>query len=287
MFFFFFFFKQKTAYEMLRSLVGSEMCIRDRYDTVDTRVKALKTIAEQATGGMQLMYIEILNEISLPQVFLWMQEKTLFGEVSLLFNPQPGVHFTASDMVRNLILSCYMDRTLEDQEGIFRTLWIEPFDSRFGSPADFDRFLAAFIDAKYKRTRGDEGAPPGGLGRVEEAVAVSNDTLLMPPPPHRPQSQCRSRHVGATEKLILQITKGQNPQKIEGLLLYGKYVSLMEEINEGAIRDVAAQNETEDNIERDAAVSRQIELSVQALVEELKAFYTVFSSRVDGCLIEL
>eukprot|EP00658_Telonema_sp_P-2_P064426 TRINITY_DN5340_c0_g1_i10.p1 TRINITY_DN5340_c0_g1~~TRINITY_DN5340_c0_g1_i10.p1 ORF type:complete len:135 (+),score=33.85 TRINITY_DN5340_c0_g1_i10:77-481(+) len=28
-FVFFFFFKQKTAYEMLRSLVGSEMCIRD------------------------------------------------------------------------------------------------------------------------------------------------------------------------------------------------------------------------------------------------------------------
>ena len=26
----FFFFKQKTAYEMLRSLVGSDMCIRDR-----------------------------------------------------------------------------------------------------------------------------------------------------------------------------------------------------------------------------------------------------------------
>ena len=28
----FFFFKQKSAYEMLRSLVGSEMCIRDRGD---------------------------------------------------------------------------------------------------------------------------------------------------------------------------------------------------------------------------------------------------------------
>ncbi len=27
----FFFFKQKTAYEMLRSLVGSEMCIRDSH----------------------------------------------------------------------------------------------------------------------------------------------------------------------------------------------------------------------------------------------------------------
>eukprot|EP00658_Telonema_sp_P-2_P029260 TRINITY_DN22279_c0_g1_i3.p1 TRINITY_DN22279_c0_g1~~TRINITY_DN22279_c0_g1_i3.p1 ORF type:complete len:216 (-),score=42.04 TRINITY_DN22279_c0_g1_i3:393-1040(-) len=32
--FFFFFFKQKTAYEMLRSLVGSEMCIRDRVNWV-------------------------------------------------------------------------------------------------------------------------------------------------------------------------------------------------------------------------------------------------------------
>ena len=28
--FVFFFFKQKTAYDMLRSLVGSEMCIGDR-----------------------------------------------------------------------------------------------------------------------------------------------------------------------------------------------------------------------------------------------------------------
>ena len=31
----FFFFKQKTAYEMLRSLVGSEMCIRDRVNSRD------------------------------------------------------------------------------------------------------------------------------------------------------------------------------------------------------------------------------------------------------------
>ena len=31
MFFFFFFVKQNTAYELLRSLVGSEMCIRDRH----------------------------------------------------------------------------------------------------------------------------------------------------------------------------------------------------------------------------------------------------------------
>ena len=33
-FFCFFFFKQKTAYEIMPSLVGSEMCIRDRYLTI-------------------------------------------------------------------------------------------------------------------------------------------------------------------------------------------------------------------------------------------------------------
>jgi len=29
--FVFFFFKRETAYDLLRSLVGSEMCIRDRW----------------------------------------------------------------------------------------------------------------------------------------------------------------------------------------------------------------------------------------------------------------
>ena len=35
----FFFCKQKTAYEMLRSLVGEEMCIRDRDHTVDDLIQ--------------------------------------------------------------------------------------------------------------------------------------------------------------------------------------------------------------------------------------------------------
>eukprot|EP00658_Telonema_sp_P-2_P042189 TRINITY_DN30258_c0_g1_i3.p1 TRINITY_DN30258_c0_g1~~TRINITY_DN30258_c0_g1_i3.p1 ORF type:complete len:208 (+),score=62.18 TRINITY_DN30258_c0_g1_i3:27-650(+) len=39
---FFFFFKQKTAYEMLRSLVGSEMCIRDRGTPVWIRISEVE-----------------------------------------------------------------------------------------------------------------------------------------------------------------------------------------------------------------------------------------------------
>eukprot|EP00658_Telonema_sp_P-2_P070393 TRINITY_DN59919_c0_g1_i2.p1 TRINITY_DN59919_c0_g1~~TRINITY_DN59919_c0_g1_i2.p1 ORF type:complete len:869 (+),score=257.20 TRINITY_DN59919_c0_g1_i2:79-2685(+) len=47
-FFFFFFFKQKTAYEMLRSLVGSEMCIRDRVSTQSTGLE-LEAMASPLT----------------------------------------------------------------------------------------------------------------------------------------------------------------------------------------------------------------------------------------------
>eukprot|EP00831_Metopus_contortus_P056785 TRINITY_DN4890_c0_g1_i1.p1 TRINITY_DN4890_c0_g1~~TRINITY_DN4890_c0_g1_i1.p1 ORF type:complete len:127 (+),score=31.81 TRINITY_DN4890_c0_g1_i1:76-456(+) len=38
MLFFIFFFKQKTAYEMQRGLVGSEMCIRDRNRNISMKV---------------------------------------------------------------------------------------------------------------------------------------------------------------------------------------------------------------------------------------------------------
>ncbi len=53
----FFFFKQKTAYEMLRSLVGSEMCIRDRttrvsdYDYLDLDKMSLYSEADSGYGS--------------------------------------------------------------------------------------------------------------------------------------------------------------------------------------------------------------------------------------------
>ena len=51
----FFFFKQKTAYEMLRSLVGSEMCIRDRINTLEYIRRLTNGRPIQALlGGMHL-----------------------------------------------------------------------------------------------------------------------------------------------------------------------------------------------------------------------------------------
>ena len=46
--FFFFFFKQKTAYEIMPSLVGSEMCIRDRVATEQSRGLSTRVSMKQA-----------------------------------------------------------------------------------------------------------------------------------------------------------------------------------------------------------------------------------------------
>ena len=46
-----FFYKQKTAYEMLRSLVGSEMCIRDRI-TSSSKLHTRVWIGRRSCGGV-------------------------------------------------------------------------------------------------------------------------------------------------------------------------------------------------------------------------------------------
>ena len=48
---FFFFFKQKTAYEIMPSLVGSEMCIRDSSRTIVRPVKRLRESLLQVREG--------------------------------------------------------------------------------------------------------------------------------------------------------------------------------------------------------------------------------------------
>eukprot|EP00831_Metopus_contortus_P002049 TRINITY_DN10760_c0_g1_i1.p4 TRINITY_DN10760_c0_g1~~TRINITY_DN10760_c0_g1_i1.p4 ORF type:complete len:100 (-),score=40.22 TRINITY_DN10760_c0_g1_i1:78-377(-) len=50
--FFFFFFKQKTAYEMQRGLVGSEMCIRDSLST--------NLLAHNVSVGVGPMYSALI-----------------------------------------------------------------------------------------------------------------------------------------------------------------------------------------------------------------------------------
>src|SRR5450759_337993 len=55
-FIFFFFFKQKTAYEIMPSLVGSEMCIRDRYQIDQQRaVQQFRQLAREENPNLQMI----------------------------------------------------------------------------------------------------------------------------------------------------------------------------------------------------------------------------------------
>ena len=56
----FFFFKQNTAYEMLWSLVGSELCIRDSPGTAEYIEKMLKIQSRRRLSRSQLETLAIV-----------------------------------------------------------------------------------------------------------------------------------------------------------------------------------------------------------------------------------
>ena len=68
----FFFFKQKTAYEMLRSLVGSEMCIRDRSKTVlfDKEVDPETTTAKYRQDGILEIVVPFSKSVASRKVIV-------------------------------------------------------------------------------------------------------------------------------------------------------------------------------------------------------------------------
>ena len=57
----FFFFKQKTAYEILSGLVGSEMCIRDRYKGASPRGASARLGSAHARNYRGCRQIEAVN----------------------------------------------------------------------------------------------------------------------------------------------------------------------------------------------------------------------------------
>eukprot|EP00658_Telonema_sp_P-2_P007061 TRINITY_DN12632_c0_g1_i8.p1 TRINITY_DN12632_c0_g1~~TRINITY_DN12632_c0_g1_i8.p1 ORF type:complete len:402 (-),score=121.53 TRINITY_DN12632_c0_g1_i8:71-1276(-) len=76
--FFFFFFKQKTAYEMLRSLVGSEMCIRDRH--VPTGGESPTATGQAA---IQSMIMDQLNGPCEVKQLSWSHQRSEHGSLVL------------------------------------------------------------------------------------------------------------------------------------------------------------------------------------------------------------
>jgi hypothetical protein len=116
--------------------------IKDTQDPTQILPK-LSQITHNCTSLLALTYVEIMNDVNLPQIFCWFQERTLLGAELVMFNPCPGLNFRGCDMVRNLILSSYAYRPLSEQEAIYRRVWLEPFEKVLGERMDemLDEFL--------------------------------------------------------------------------------------------------------------------------------------------------
>ncbi len=156
------------------------------------RYEELKSLAHLTLTKMGLTLAEVLNKINLAQVFLWLQEKSLFGEGALLFNPSPGIDFTASDLIRNLILASVARKTLKEQEDYYRAKWLNPLESKNTDMHSLTRKIASF---------------------VKDSTDNINDV-----------------HVSKLEETVLQVRKQfpKAPGVLDHAMEYGKFYSLYE-----------------------------------------------------------
>merc|ERR1711871_725520 len=91
------------------------------------------------------MYVEVLNEINMAALFLFMQDSSA---MNIMFNPQPGIHVKGVDMIRNLVLSSDMHLPLSEQEQHYFSLWLEPLELRCSGVEEMENLLEGFIEAK-------------------------------------------------------------------------------------------------------------------------------------------
>ena len=91
---------------------------------------------------MRMMKVEVESHINLAQWFLWLQEKSLFGFASLLANDSPGVSFQAADLVKNLLLSAFLEKPVQYQDEVYQRLWRVNIQEKI---PDIDDFLGWFF----------------------------------------------------------------------------------------------------------------------------------------------
>merc|ERR1719341_1734137 len=102
---------------------------------------------------MRMMAVEVRSDLSLCQWFLWLQEKTLFGFAALLMNNNPGIVFDAWDLAKNLLLSAYMERDMEEQEEILNEKWWRWASPLIARQVNLDQLLSAFLDSREEEDR--------------------------------------------------------------------------------------------------------------------------------------
>jgi len=92
---------------------------------------------------MGVTRVEIINEIDMAQVFLWLQEKSLLSGL-MIHNPTPGEALGCCDLVRNLLLSPMLNKPIKEQEHFYLDDWILPLERKFSSRDIFNTALKRY-----------------------------------------------------------------------------------------------------------------------------------------------
>ena len=87
------------------------------------RPKLLWKLLQSSVIWMRMMKVTVESDVDLCQWFLWLQEKSLMGFASLLANDTPGVDFKAGVLIKNLLLSVFLEKSVEFQDDIYRQMW--------------------------------------------------------------------------------------------------------------------------------------------------------------------
>ena len=209
-------------------------------------IAALRDAVDAALAGTKLIYIEVKgDDVDLAQAFQWLQEKSLFAG-SILWNPAPGVDFSACDLVRNALVATTLRLPLREQEAWYRAAWLDLLQRRLrdgGSPRAFDALLNAFLVAEDSRRERDgariAGVPRGAVAGVPRGAVAAARAAALAAADGTPVGP---RYVSATERdfgammesdaVPEKFKKGAGPGS--PMWVYCRFRSYVEEVALGA-----------------------------------------------------
>ena len=116
---------------------------------------------------------EVKSNIHLGQWFLWLQEKSLFGFAALLCNNTPGVKFRAGDLVKNLLMSAFIEKPMPVQEKLYADKWIQPIQNHV---SDLDDFLKAFLKEENFKEVLNENSSERYISKYEKQILAMINT---------------------------------------------------------------------------------------------------------------
>ena len=143
---------QATAYRVFGAGVKAELR-RWRSGGVGAQISRLEALSSAALDGIVLTHLDVRGPASFGQLFLYVQEQTLFATPEThrrgSGSPQRGVRgvkIAAGDLARNLLLSAFAAQGRAAQEDAHRELWLKPIElAARGQGRTVSELLGAFV----------------------------------------------------------------------------------------------------------------------------------------------